>query len=195
MLREPRLVLLPLGLPSSDPARQRCVELLLHCGGDIERFLDASSSLDAFIKTLSIVRDIESPTFRGIVAVTKTDDLVLTVARTRQRLCGEFPNLVRSLWVLFVETAEDPFFESNASSLGSFDDKLNFAPIWTYAQTGERYLVLTTECVTAQAKIRATTFFNSADPASPNPMRRTDAGTGKIRPIRSFTPPPSTKKP
>lgn len=139
-----RLVFFPHGRVKDPEAQQACEALLMHCDADVSRFVDTSAeSIEANFKVVKRLENIVNGRAPVIVALTRTSPLALQVIHRRRRLSGEFPSLTQALWVIFMDEKQDPFFESEAEKLGSFDSPLASSPIWRENTTDERYLVLT----------------------------------------------------
>ena len=137
-----RLVLYPYGPPDDDRNRERCAQLVLWCGGTVDRTLDnADQAMDRYISYLSRIRGLRDATENALVVLTRTIPLPLTVVELRARMEGAIPALRSARWVLYVDDERDPFFEKNALQLGHLTGALSEAPLWV-GPRGCPFLVL-----------------------------------------------------
>lgn len=154
-----RLTLFPHG-PSSPETQIKLRELLFHCEADLNRWLDATpTSQDRFVKSTLLLDDISKPTISApppIIVLTQTTMYYANLVAARQSLTNKIPIFAKALWVIFVDSKQDPFFTQNASERGCFNDALDRAPILTDAPTSLCYLVLTPKTETGLVKNRAT---------------------------------------
>lgn len=144
MFERNRIALFPHG-PASDPeARQTCEGLLLHCGADVSRIVDTTpTSLEGFVKSVGCMDGVRDGSVPSIIVLTRTSPVALLVLKLRRQVCTEFPALSQALWVIFVDDRQEPFFQSEAEKLGTFDGPLAQSPIWHEQATDDRYIILT----------------------------------------------------
>lgn len=129
-MNENRVVLFPYGQPAERDKRDTCLSLVICAGGDLNRIHDgpwdsdpASAQAEAgFLRYISRIQEVVSGTRPPFVVLTRTNPLPLAVLAKRRRICAAIRNLNRAIWVLFVDPAKDPFFCSNASRLGEFEN-------------------------------------------------------------------------
>ncbi len=137
------LVLLPYGLPELAAHREACAEVLLACGGDVDRVIDQpSDDLARFGKYVSRIPALREGAPPPIVMLTRTSPLPLTVVSARRTLERAAPTLGRASWLLFVTEEDDPFFTDGARRLGLLSTELPHAPMWT-GPDGMPFLVTT----------------------------------------------------
>ena len=139
------LVLLPYGLPEIAAHREACSEILISCGGDVDRLIDQpADDLDRFGKYVARIPALREGGAREppIVMLTRTSPLPLTVVSARRTLERAVPTLARASWLLFVTNEDDPFFVDGAQRLGTLSCDLSQAPIWL-GPDGMPFLVTT----------------------------------------------------
>lgn len=137
-----RLVLFPQGQPQSTRHRDRCLERVLWCGGDIDRIIDAPiATLDMFIGFASRIRGLRDGNEQALVVLTKTNPLALAVVSLRRQLESRLPPLRSARWMIYLDTDADPFFGATAVRLGHLTAELSQAPIWMGPE-GSPYLVM-----------------------------------------------------
>lgn len=127
------LVLLPYGVPDQNGYREACSEILLSCGGDVDRVIDQpANDLDRFGKYVGRIPALRDAAVREppIVMLTRTSPLPLTVVSARRTLERMVPSLARASWILFVTDDDDPFFRDGATRLGVLTGELAQAPLW-----------------------------------------------------------------
>jgi hypothetical protein len=143
------IVLLPYGLPAGEAAREQCTKLILQCGGDIDRMLDApAGNVERFAKHVArvpVLRDEESPE-QPVVVLTKTSPLPLMVISARRTLEAAIPSLKSAIWLIQVDLKEDPFFVKSAQQLGILNADLSTAPLW-FGPDQAAYLVFSQHVV------------------------------------------------
>jgi len=139
---ERRIVLFPYGQPSGAAHRERCSGLVVACGGDPARMIDApTTSLERFVSYVEKIRVLRDGAESPLVILTRTNPLALTVLNARRQMERQFPLLASATWAVYVAPDEDPFFSSSAQNMGRLDSDLEFAPIWK-THDRELYLVL-----------------------------------------------------
>ena len=145
----PKPILLPQGVPTVAASWRLLSELLVSCGGDIERVIDEpNDSVDGYLDHLARMPFAKSDRESSLVVF--TDVLPLTeVVKIRSKMASRFPQWKDTLWFLYVEPMIDQEFAIAAKGLGSLTGDLAEAPIWT-SSSGERFLVLS-----AGSKVRA----------------------------------------
>jgi hypothetical protein len=137
-----RLVLFPQGQLAGEEQRSRCDELILWCGGDVGRVIDAPvDTVDAFASFLQRIRGVRDGSEQVMVVLTNTNPLALTVVDLRRRLEARLPSLRTARWMIYVDPESDPFFESSALRLGHLTGPMQEAPLWIGPQDSP-YLVL-----------------------------------------------------
>ena len=144
-MNQGRITLFPYGaVSSSQGAREKCLELLLLCGADLELIHDqAWPSLAHFINHIERLSRLNANIINSaIVCLTQTCP-IFSILNARRELTGKFPGLAQALWAVFVDQAEDPSFSLTAGKIGNLTGDMDEAPIWTVNQTGQRYLLLT----------------------------------------------------
>lgn len=136
-----KIVLYPYGHPRSDEHRELCSAFMLALGGDVQRVIDGPFvTIDRFIRYVSRIPAVtEGP--RPIVVLTRTIPLAMTVLNARRKIEIALPALQRASWAIFVDAAEDPFFEAAANKVGSLDGRLAEAPIWS-GPSDAKFLIL-----------------------------------------------------
>lgn len=140
---ERRLTLFPQGQLLEPEHRDRCAELALWCGGDVERFIDAPVvSVDAFARYVGRIAAIRKT--QALVVLTKTNPLALTIVEPRRRLERLLPELRTSRWIIYLDQKADPFFLTMATRLGHLTGGINEAPIWV-GPGDAPYLVIDSE--------------------------------------------------
>lgn len=142
---EQRVVLFPQGQLGRDEQRDRCLQLLLWCGGDVGRVIDAPiSSVDGFAEYVGRIKGIREGTEQVLVVLTRTNPLALTVVDSRRRMEGRLSALRTARWVIYVDPSQDPFFETMALRHGHLTGELREAPLWVGPQDMP-FLVLSPE--------------------------------------------------
>lgn len=137
-----RLVLFPQGQLAGEDQRARCAELILWCGGDVGRVIDAPvDTVDAFASFLLRIRGVKDGSEQVMVVLTNTNPLALAVVDLRRRLEARLPSLRTARWLIFVDPQTDPFFESSALVLGHLTGPMEESPLWIGPQDSP-YLVL-----------------------------------------------------
>lgn len=132
---EQRVVLFPQGQLGSAAQRDRCAQLLLWCGGDVGRVIDAPvASVDGFAEYVGRIKGIREGMEQVLVVLTRTNPLALTVVDSRRRMEGRLPVLRTARWVIYVDLEQDPFFEATALRLGHLTGELWEAPLWVGPQ-------------------------------------------------------------
>lgn len=125
-------------------ARERCFQVLLHCGGDVERVFEKhAGGLADFAAHLSRIRSLDAAD-KPIVLLCQTNPLALAVLKTRRALEDAVPKLARAVWVIHFDEEEDPFFVGAASMLGTLDRDAAEAPLWS-APDDWRFLVVSSK--------------------------------------------------
>ncbi len=143
----PKVVLFPHGPVRSDVAKKVFEGQIHACGGDLSRLLDnRAPSPEEYMRTVHTVSDLRRKNNPPIVVLTETTPLGLTVIKTRRILMRDHPVLETSLWIVYADVEVDPSFQTFAETLGAFDDAdLTNVPYWTEEETGNRYLILTSQ--------------------------------------------------
>jgi hypothetical protein len=140
---ERRLTLFPHGQVLEPDHRDRCAELALWCGADLERFIDAPVlSADAFARYVGRIAAVRRT--QALVVLTKTNPLALMVVESRRRLERLLPELRMSRWMIYLDRKSDPFFMATATRLGHLTGQIDEAPIWV-GPGDAPYLVLDSE--------------------------------------------------
>lgn len=103
---------------------------MLALGGDVRRVIDGPFvTIDRFIRYASRIPGIAEGA-RPIVVLTRTIPLAMAVLNARRKIELAVPALQQATWAIFVDPAEDPFFEAAAHKIGLLSDRLSDAPIW-----------------------------------------------------------------
>jgi hypothetical protein len=143
--RKRRIVLFPYGQPANDRHRDRCSEIFLSLGGDVQRVIDGPfASLDRFVSHVQRIAVIHDGSECPIVMLTNTNPLALMVVNARRKLERSVPSLVRATWVLFVDQKQDPFFAQTAKSVGHLDKDRAGGLVWN-GPDDTTYLVTTVD--------------------------------------------------
>ncbi len=132
-----RLVLCPYGIAAEQ--RQVLSELLLRCGADLSRLVDAPSDPEAFLVQLSRLRPSLAAVRAPIVVVTSVVPIFERVMLLRERYESVVPELRHADWWLFVHY-KTLAFVAEAMRFGELDTGPG-APVWTAADGG-RFLVV-----------------------------------------------------
>jgi hypothetical protein len=126
-----RLVLSPQGPPLQPNVESGCMDVILRCGGDLQRIIDSPTpTLEIFANHLRRLRalDADDP---PLVILHQTNPVVIAIIGTRRELQRRVPRLHGAAWIILHDREADPFFEQEALDLGSFDDPTLDAPIWS----------------------------------------------------------------
>ena len=153
-----RIAIFPYGQPVDEERRTKCVELLIFCGADLQRFIDGPwSSDERLVRIVSFLDEVADGSRPPFMVLTQSNPLALKVLAARRRWCRELPNLNRAMWVIFVDPVAEPFFYAEAQRLGQFDaqpdpNKVSDSlMVWSVqnqdAKRQERFLVLTPQTV------------------------------------------------
>lgn len=114
---------------------------MLALGGDVQRVIDGPfATIDRFTRYISRITAIAEGA-RPIVVLTRTIPLAMTVLNARRKIESALPAMEEATWAIFVDPAEDPFFEAAARKIGSLSDTFAKAPIW-YGPSEENFLIL-----------------------------------------------------
>ncbi len=136
-----RLVLYPQGAPPDRHLREHCAEVVVRCGGDVQRTIDAPAhSVDAFAKHLARTKAFRRREV-AIVVLTETNPVALKLVQARRTLEQLIEPLREASWLVYFNPLDDPFFMETASMLGDFDDADADVPIWTGPEK-RRFLIL-----------------------------------------------------
>src|SRR5690242_9923649 len=100
-LQQRCLVLCPYGIPSE--RREICSSILLHCGGDLDRVIDAPAGDQAFLNHLQRLAATLHALRPPIVMLTQLTPLMSSVVLVRERYEAMLPSLRRAHWLLFVD--------------------------------------------------------------------------------------------
>jgi hypothetical protein len=137
-----RLVLCPYGQPRAPAVREHWDRQIQRCGGDLARVIDGpAASLDQFARHLSRVAVLKNPRLLSMVVLARSNPLAMSLLGARRALPVAAPALDHAPWAVFVDPAEDPFFEATAATIGELSGALETAPIWR-APDGHGFLVL-----------------------------------------------------
>jgi len=156
-----RFTLLPHGpVQSTDKSREKCNELLIHCGADLNRFHDIQyPRLESFIRYAARFDGLRDPSSPTLVCLTHTCPLHVMIVQARTALSAALPACKNGLWVIYADPEVDSTFERFARKVGVLDAALDNVPVWN-GPDGREYLVLTpatsdTEFVKLRAKMLA----------------------------------------
>jgi len=126
-----RMVLFPFGQHAVPMHRSLCVDCVIRCNGDLDRFIDApNDTMDRFGSHIARISGLREGTEQALVVLTRTNMLAATAIDCRQRLESQVPLLRRALWLIYVDPDQDPFFLSTARTLGELSGPLDTAPVW-----------------------------------------------------------------
>lgn len=161
-----RIVLYPYGHPRSEEHRELCSAFMLALGGDVHRVIDGPfATIDRFIRYASRIPAV-SEGARPIVVLTRTIPLAMTVLNARRKIEIALPPLQRATWAIFLDPAEDPFFEAAARKMGTLDGELATAPMWS-GPSDSSFLILSPLVASpATVRRRAAELTASTGPAS-----------------------------
>lgn len=163
-----RIVLYPYGPPRSAEHRETCLSFMVALGGDIHRIIDGPfPTIDRFIRYASRIAAVNEGS-RPLVVLTRTVPLAMAVLNARRKIETALPSLQRATWAIFVDPAEDPFFEAAAHKIGALQQGLHAAPIWQ-APGGHSFLVLSPEVANASLVKQRGDELSAVD--RPTPIR------------------------
>ncbi len=117
-LKQSRVVLCPYGIPTQH--RAACISILMQCGGDMNRLIDAPAGEEAFLKHLKRLSSMLSAVKPPIVLLTELVPLMQKVVLLRQRYEAELPALKQADWKLFLED-DAPTFVAEALQHGRIE--------------------------------------------------------------------------
>lgn len=141
-MNDRRLVLIPQGLPNHPESRERCLEIILRCGGDLGRLFDGSDrSIERFAQHIAGIADVVNAREVPLVVLTKLEPIETQVLRTRRILEAEIAMLERAPWILYADPFVSEYCFETLQRLGTLDGSALAAPLWT-ARDHLRYLVV-----------------------------------------------------
>ena len=164
--RQPRLVLCPYGIPHEQ--RTSCTSLLLHCGGDLNRVIDAPAGEQPFLRHLKRLTGMLEAVRPPIVLLTSATPLMSRVVLLRQRYEAELPSLRRADWVLYLHR-DTALFVSEALRRGRLERQATTA-IW-HGPAGTRFLVTPPGCGRAELEAAMDLLAHGASDPSPSGSR------------------------
>lgn len=100
MLRQSRLVLCPYGVPTDH--RAVCTSILMHCGGDVKRMIDAPAGEQPFLRHLKRLSSMLDAVRPPIVLLTSLTPLMTRVVLLRERYEADLAPLRRADWLLYL---------------------------------------------------------------------------------------------
>jgi hypothetical protein len=136
-----RVVIAPQGLPADAAQRERCSELLLRCGADLSRVIEAERRSPAqFADFVATVRDIRDGLAPCLVIFTRVKPPSALV-ELRTLIEARVPALASSPWLLYADPLVEPECIDALRSSGRLTGAIWDAPEWT-DEDGGRHLVL-----------------------------------------------------
>ena len=131
-----RLILCPHGIAPQD--RAGCAAILVQCGGDLSRLIDAPAGAAAFLAHIKRLSSMLSAVRPPIVLLTSVTPLLAQVVLLRKNYESELSSLRRADWLIYVDGNARAFL-SEALRLGKLD-RGHGCPLWR-SPSGGRYLV------------------------------------------------------
>ena len=162
-----RLVLCPYGIASQD--RAACAAILVQCGGDLSRLIDAPAGAAAFLAHIKRLSGMLAAVRPPIVLLTSVTPLLAQVVFLRKHYESELSSLRHADWVLYVDAAARAFL-SEALRLGKLD-RTHGSPLWQ-SPSGGRYLIASPDSNPGDL-VRAMMALREDAPGAPlqNPSR------------------------
>jgi hypothetical protein len=117
-LKQSRLVLCPYGIPTQH--RAVCNAILMQCGGDVNRLIDAPAGAEPFLRHIKRLSGMLSAVKPPIVLLTEIVPLMQKVVELRRRYEAELPVLTRADWKLFLND-DAPTFVAEALQHGQIE--------------------------------------------------------------------------
>lgn len=189
-----RIVLFPHGPAQTPKAQQILTGLLIACGTDHARFIDArfpathtETGPERYMRYIGRSHLNSSDLSQAMIVLTKTNPLVMAIMQTRRQMIKSFPVLRTGLWIIFADHEENPFLLSNLDDLrlGTLDDIQSPAPIWRDTYDLE-YLVIPRDCSSPEfAATRLTDLTRRVQ----NGFSQTEFDSSRYH----FTTPPSSR--
>ena len=129
-------------MPAHAESRERLSQLLLRCGADLQRMIDAPSGpLAAFAEYVSGISALASGAHHALVVLTRTRPVSEAIVETRKALTERVPVLQSAAWIIYADSLSDPFGSESLRDVGQLEGQLLEAPIWR-GPDSERYLVI-----------------------------------------------------
>jgi len=138
--RQSRLVLCPYGIP--DSRRAVCTSILVHCGGDVSRLIDAPAGEQAFLRHLQRLSSMLSAVRPPLVLLTDLLPLMARVVLLRERYEAALAPLRHADWLLYLEHDVSTFV-AEALRRGRLERSGNTA-VW-HGPARMRFLVVSPE--------------------------------------------------
>ena len=129
-------------MPAHAESRERLSQLLLRCGADLQRMIDAPQGpLEAFAEYVSGISALASGVHHPLVVLTRTRPVSEAIVETRKALAERVPMLERATWIIYADSLSDPLAFESLRDVGQLEGPLLDAPIWR-GPDSERYLVM-----------------------------------------------------
>jgi hypothetical protein len=129
-------------MPANGESRERLSQLLLRCGADLQKIIDATQgSLETFAEYVAGISALASGKHAALVVLTRTHPPLEAIVQTRRMLQARVPTLERALWIIYADSLTDPLAHESLRDIGQLDGPLLEAPIWL-GPDAQRYLVI-----------------------------------------------------